>query len=189
MDGMNTVGDLFGEGKMFLPQVVKSARVMKRAVAYLEPFMEAEKAEMQASGAETVARNNGKVLMATVKGDVHDIGKNIVGVVLGCNNYRVVDMGVMQSCADIIACVKREKADIVGLSGLITPSLDEMVFNAKEFSKQGINIPLLIGGATTSKMHTAVKIEPNYKNNQTCYVLDASRSVVVVNSLLLLAPF
>ena len=120
-------------------------------------------------------------MLATVKGDVHDIGKNIVGVVLGCNNYRVVDMGVMQSCADIIARCKEENADIVGLSGLITPSLDEMVFNAKEFSRQGINVPLLIGGATTSKMHTAVKIEPNYKNNQTVYVLDASRSVVVVN--------
>ena len=120
-------------------------------------------------------------MLATVKGDVHDIGKNIVGVVLGCNNYRIVDMGVMVSCRDIIECVRREKADIVGFSGLITPSLDEMVFNAKEFTKAGIDIPLLIGGATTSKMHTAVKIEPNYKHNQTVYVLDASRSVVVVN--------
>ena len=157
---------------------------MKKAVNYLTPFMEAEKEANNEGAATGEIQYNGTVVLATVKGDVHDIGKNIVGVVLGCNNYRVVDMGVMQSCADIIACVKREKADIVGLSGLITPSLDEMVFNAKEFSKQGINIPLLIGGATTSKMHTAVKIEPNYKNNQTCYVLDASRSVVVVNSLL-----
>jgi 5-methyltetrahydrofolate--homocysteine methyltransferase len=124
------------------------------------------------------------VLLATVKGDVHDIGKNIVGVVLGCNNYKVIDMGVMCNCQQIIDRAKAEKADIIGLSGLITPSLDEMVFNAKEFSKQGINVPVLIGGATTSKKHTAVKIEPNYKNNQTVYVLDASRAVVVVNSLL-----
>ena len=138
---------------------------MKKAVNYLTPFMEAEKEANNEGAATGEIQYNGTVVLATVKGDVHDIGKNIVGVVLGCNNYRVVDMGVMQSCADIIACVKREKADIVGLSGLITPSLDEMVFNAKEFSKQGINIPLLIGGATTSKMHTAVKIEPNYKNN------------------------
>jgi len=124
------------------------------------------------------------VVLATVKGDVHDIGKNIVGVVLGCNNYKIIDMGVMQSCTDIIAMCRKEKADIVGLSGLITPSLDEMVFNAKEFTKQGIDVPMLIGGATTSKMHTAVKIEANYKNNQTIYVLDASRAVVVVNQLL-----
>ena len=182
---MSIVGDYFGSGKMFLPQVIMSARVMKRAVNYLTPFMEEEKKQNN-EGAETSSepQYNGTVVLATVKGDVHDIGKNIVGVVLGCNNYRIVDMGVMQSCADIIACIKREKADVIGLSGLITPSLDEMVFNAKEFSKQGINIPLLIGGATTSKMHTAVKIEPNYKNHQTVYVLDASRSVVVVNNLL-----
>ena len=142
-----------------------SARVMKKAVNYLTPFMEAEKQASQGGAASAEVQYNGTVVLATVKGDVHDIGKNIVGVVLGCNNYRVVDMGVMQSCADIIACIKKENADIIGLSGLITPSLDEMVFNAKEFTKQGIDIPLLIGGATTSKMHTAVKIEPNYKNN------------------------
>ena len=159
---------------------------MKKAVNYLTPFMEEEKAANNA-GAATEGEGvsyNGTIVLATVKGDVHDIGKNIVGVVLGCNNYKVIDMGVMQSCADIIEVCRRENADIVGLSGLITPSLDEMVFNAKEFTKQGINIPLLIGGATTSKMHTAVKIEPNYKNNQSIYVLDASRSVVVVNNLL-----
>jgi 5-methyltetrahydrofolate--homocysteine methyltransferase len=169
---MNVVGDLFGSGKMFLPQVVKSARVMKKAVAVLLPYIELEK-----SGASSSA---GKVLMATVKGDVHDIGKNIVGVVLGCNNYKVIDMGVMQSCNAIVAECIKHKADIVGLSGLITPSLDEMVFNAKQFTKAGLNIPLLIGGATTSKMHTAVKIEPYYKGNQAVYVLDAARSVVVV---------
>lgn len=166
MDGMAIVGDYFGSGKMFLPQVIMSARVMKRAVNYLTPFMEAEKAA--ANGGEAASSEpsyNGTIVLATVKGDVHDIGKNIVGVVLGCNNYRCIDMGVMVSCADIIECCRREKADIVGLSGLITPSLDEMVFNAKEFTKNGINIPLLIGGATTSKMHTAVKIEANYKNN------------------------
>ena len=158
---------------------------MKRAVNYLTPFMEEEKRLMGGDAAvSSEPQYNGTVVLATVKGDVHDIGKNIVGVVLGCNNYRIVDMGVMQSCADIIERCRTEKADIVGLSGLITPSLDEMVFNAKEFTKQGINIPLLIGGATTSKMHTAVKIEPNYKNNQSVYVLDASRSVVVVNQLL-----
>ena len=156
---------------------------MKKAVSYLVPFMEAER---QAAGgaASTEIQYNGTVLMATVKGDVHDIGKNIVGVVLGCNNYKVIDMGVMVNCQQIIDRAKLEKADIIGLSGLITPSLDEMVFNAKEFSKQGITVPILIGGATTSKKHTAVKIEPNYKNNQTVYVLDASRAVVVVNSLL-----
>ena len=184
MDGMSIVGDYFGSGKMFLPQVIMSARVMKKAVNYLTPFMEEEKAANNAGSASQGPSYNGTIVLATVKGDVHDIGKNIVGVVLGCNNYRVIDMGVMQSCADIIETVRRENADIVGLSGLITPSLDEMVFNAKEFTKQGINIPLLIGGATTSKMHTAVKIEPNYKNNQSIYVLDASRSVVVVNNLL-----
>lgn len=163
MAGMSIVGDYFGSGKMFLPQVIKSARVMKKAVNYLTPFMEAEKA---AAGASSEGPEyNGTIVLATVKGDVHDIGKNIVGVVLGCNNYKVIDMGVMQSCQAIIDCVKREKADIVGLSGLITPSLDEMVFNAKQFTKAGLDIPLLIGGATTSKMHTAVKIEPFYKGN------------------------
>lgn len=138
---------------------------MKKAVNYLTPFMEAEKEEANEGSASVGITYNGTIVLATVKGDVHDIGKNIVGVVLGCNNYKVIDMGVMQSCADIVACCRKEKADIVGLSGLITPSLDEMVFNAKEFTKQGIDVPLLIGGATTSKMHTAVKIEPNYKNN------------------------
>lgn len=138
---------------------------MKKAVNYLTPFMEAEKEEANEGSVSVGITYNGTIVLATVKGDVHDIGKNIVGVVLGCNNYKVIDMGVMQSCADIVACCRKEKADIVGLSGLITPSLDEMVFNAKEFTKQGIDVPLLIGGATTSKMHTAVKIEPNYKNN------------------------
>jgi 5-methyltetrahydrofolate--homocysteine methyltransferase len=185
MEGMSIVGDYFGSGKMFLPQVIQSARVMKKAVNYLVPFMEAERiANGGAAGEASEIKYNGTVLLATVKGDVHDIGKNIVGVVLGCNNYHVIDMGVMVNCQQIIARARAEKADIIGLSGLITPSLDEMVFNAKEFTKQGVNVPLLIGGATTSKKHTAVKIEPNYKNNQTIYVLDASRAVVVVNSLL-----
>ena len=182
MAGMSIVGDYFGSGKMFLPQVIKSARVMKKAVAYLTPFMEAEKEASQ--GASEGPQYNGTVVLATVKGDVHDIGKNIVGVVLGCNNYKIIDMGVMQSCQDIIECCIKNKADIVGLSGLITPSLDEMVFNAKQFTKAGLDIPLLIGGATTSKMHTAVKLEPFYKNNLTHYVLDASRSVVVVQKLM-----
>jgi 5-methyltetrahydrofolate--homocysteine methyltransferase len=176
MDGMNVVGDLFGSGKMFLPQVVKSARVMKKAVAYLNPFIEAEK------GGEIIA--NGKVLMATVKGDVHDIGKNIVGVVLGCNNYDIIDMGVMVPTQDIIKKAIEEKVDVVGLSGLITPSLDEMVDVAKEMEKAGLNVPLLIGGATTSRVHTAVKIDENYNQGQTIYVLDASRSVTVVEKLL-----
>ncbi|MBK9332171.1 MAG: methionine synthase [Ignavibacteria bacterium] len=176
MDGMNVVGDLFGEGKMFLPQVVKSARVMKKAVGYLLPFIEAEK---------TVdSKPKGKILMATVKGDVHDIGKNIVGVVLGCNNYDVVDLGVMVSCEKILEAARTEKADVIGLSGLITPSLDEMVHVAKEMEREGFDIPLLIGGATTSKVHTAVKIEQNYKRGQTIHVLDASRSVPVVGNLL-----
>lgn len=170
MAGMSIVGDYFGSGKMFLPQVIKSARVMKKAVNYLTPFMEAEKAAAAAAaGEESKASSepqyNGTVVLATVKGDVHDIGKNIVGVVLGCNNYKVIDMGVMQSCQAIIDECRKHNADIVGLSGLITPSLDEMVFNAKQFTKAGLNIPLLIGGATTSKMHTAVKIEPFYKGN------------------------
>lgn len=183
MAGMSIVGDYFGSGKMFLPQVIKSARVMKKAVNYLTPFMEAEKTAANGGVASEVTYN-GTIVLATVKGDVHDIGKNIVGVVLGCNNYKVIDMGVMQSCQAIIDCCRREKADVVGLSGLITPSLDEMVCNAKQFTKAGLNIPLLIGGATTSKMHTAVKIEQYYKGNSTTYVLDASRSVVVVQKLL-----
>ncbi|MCL4168952.1 UNVERIFIED_CONTAM: hypothetical protein GTU68_034090, partial [Idotea baltica] len=167
MDGMNVVGDLFGSGKMFLPQVVKSARVMKQAVAYLNPFIEAAKnGEVQP---------NGKVLMATVKGDVHDIGKNIVGVVLGCNNYDIVDLGVMVPSQDIIKKAIEEKVDVIGLSGLITPSLDEMITVAEEMEKAGLSIPLLIGGATTSRVHTAVKIEESYERGQTNHVLDASR--------------
>ena len=175
MDGMNVVGDLFGEGKMFLPQVVKSARVMKRAVAYLQPFIEAEKGE----GVQTA----GKVVMATVKGDVHDIGKNIVGVVLQCNNYEIIDLGVMVSCDKILKVAKEENADLIGLSGLITPSLDEMVYVAKEMQRQGFTIPLLIGGATTSKAHTAVKIEQNY-DHPVVYVSNASRAVGVCQTLL-----
>ena len=176
MDGMNIVGELFGAGKMFLPQVVKSARVMKKAVAYLLPFMEADKLE-SGTGAQ------GKVLMATVKGDVHDIGKNIVGVVLACNNYEVIDLGVMVPCDKILQTAREEKVDMIGLSGLITPSLDEMVHNAKEMSREGFNIPLLIGGATTSKAHTAVKIAPGYKE-PVIHVLDASLAVNVVRQLL-----
>lgn len=176
MDGMNIVGDLFGSGKMFLPQVVKSARVMKKAVAYLLPFLEAEK-----SGASSSA---GKVLLATVKGDVHDIGKNIVSVVLACNNYQIIDLGVMVPADKIIAEAKAQQVDIIGLSGLITPSLDEMVFLAKELQKSDLNIPLLIGGATTSKVHTAVKIEQNYSAGPTVHVNDASRAVTVVENLL-----
>jgi 5-methyltetrahydrofolate--homocysteine methyltransferase len=180
MAGMNVVGDLFGAGKMFLPQVVKSARVMKQAVAYLQPYLEAEKL---ASGlAEKPAA--GKVVMATVKGDVHDIGKNIVGVVLQCNNYEVIDLGVMVSAAKILEVAKAQKADIVGLSGLITPSLDEMCYVAAEMERQGFTVPLLIGGATTSRVHTAVKISPNYKLGQAIYVTDASRAVGVVSKLL-----
>lgn len=177
MAGMNIVGDLFGSGKMFLPQVVKSARVMKKSVAYLLPFIEEEKEEGESSSA-------GKVLMATVKGDVHDIGKNIVSVVLGCNNYEVVDMGVMVPADKIIAKAIEEKVDVIGLSGLITPSLDEMVTVAKEMQRADLKIPLIIGGATTSRVHTAVKIEKNFTNDQTVHVLDASRSVTVVESLL-----
>jgi 5-methyltetrahydrofolate--homocysteine methyltransferase len=179
MDGMNVVGDLFGSGKMFLPQVVKSARVMKASVAHLMPFMEAEKEELGTAGS-----SNGTVLMATVKGDVHDIGKNIVGVVLQCNGYDVVDLGVMVPCDKILAAAKEHKVDMVGLSGLITPSLDEMVYVGKEMQRLGMNMPLLIGGATTSKTHTAVKIEPAYKNGPTVYVTDASRAVGVVSTLL-----
>jgi 5-methyltetrahydrofolate--homocysteine methyltransferase len=178
MDGMQVVGDLFGAGKMFLPQVVKSARVMKKAVAYLLPFMEAEKA---AQG--LIDSPRGKILMATVKGDVHDIGKNIVGVVLGCNNYRVIDLGVMVPCEQILETAVKEGVDMIGLSGLITPSLDEMVHVAKEMERQGFSIPLLIGGATTSAKHTAVKIAPAY-GRSTVHVLDASRSVGVVEQLL-----
>lgn len=176
MDGMNVVGDLFGEGKMFLPQVVKSARVMKQAVAYLQPFIEEEKTEGQSS--------NGRILMATVKGDVHDIGKNIVGVVLQCNNFEVVDLGVMVPCEKILQTAKEKQCDIIGLSGLITPSLDEMVYVAAEMEEQGFDIPLLIGGATTSKAHTAVKIDPAYHRGQTVYVADASRAVGVATQLL-----
>ncbi len=175
MAGMNVVGDLFGAGKMFLPQVVKSARVMKQAVAWLNPYIEAEK---------TVGQTKGKILMATVKGDVHDIGKNIVGVVLGCNGYDIVDMGVMVSCEKILDTAIKEKVDIIGLSGLITPSLDEMVYVAREMQRLGFKIPLMIGGATTSKAHTAVKVEPQYHNDGVVYVTDASRAVGVATSLL-----
>ena len=176
MDGMNVVGDLFGAGKMFLPQVVKSARVMKKAVAHLIPFIEQQKA---AGGA---SRTNGKIIMATVKGDVHDIGKNIVGVVLQCNNFEVIDLGVMVPCERILETARREGADMIGLSGLITPSLDEMVHVAKEMQRQGFEQPLLIGGATTSPAHTAVKIDPQYQG-PVVYVKDASRSVGVCQQL------
>ena len=175
MDGMNTVGDLFGSGRMFLPQVVKSARVMKKAVAYLVPFLEAEKA-----GAP---QTKGKVLLATVKGDVHDIGKNIVGVVLQCNNYQVIDLGVMVPCATVLETARRERVDLIGLSGLITPSLEEMCFVAEEMDREGFELPLLIGGATTSKVHTAVKIAPRY-SGPVVHVLDASRAVGVASNLL-----
>mgnify|MGYP003744125243 FL=1 len=177
MDGMNTVGDLFGEGKMFLPQVVKSARVMKQSVAYLQPYIEAEKAD-GGSG------NNGKILLATVKGDVHDIGKNIVGIVLQCNNYEIIDLGVMVHCDEILRVAREEQVDIIGLSGLITPSLEEMVHVASEMQRLDYQVPLMIGGATTSKAHTAVKIQPGYSNNTVVYVPDASRSVSVASQLL-----
>ena len=176
MSGMNVVGDLFGSGKMFLPQVVKSARVMKKAVAYLLPFMDADKSQVKEPA--------GKIIMATVKGDVHDIGKNIVGVVLQCNGYEVIDLGVMTPTQKILDAAKEHKANIIGLSGLITPSLDEMVTVASEMERQGFDIPLLIGGATTSKVHTAVKIDPSYRRGQTVYVTDASRAVGVASSLL-----
>ncbi|MGR8948350.1 MAG: methionine synthase [Gammaproteobacteria bacterium] len=176
MDGMNIVGDLFGAGKMFLPQVVKSARVMKKAVAHLLPFIEAAKEAGESN-------NAGKIILATVKGDVHDIGKNIVGVVLQCNNFEVIDLGVMVACDDILEAAEREGADLIGLSGLITPSLDEMVHVAKEMQRRDIRLPLLIGGATTSRAHTAVKIEPVFKNGPTVYVKDASRAVGVAASL------
>jgi len=181
MAGMSVVGDLFGAGKMFLPQVVKSARVMKKAVAYLTPFMEAEKAQRAAAG--EAVRTQGKIVLATVKGDVHDIGKNIVGVVLACNNYEVVDMGVMVPCEKILERARSEKADLIGLSGLITPSLDEMSYVAREMERQGFKLPLLIGGATTSRAHTAVKIAPHY-SEPVVHVLDASRAVPVTTSLL-----
>jgi 5-methyltetrahydrofolate--homocysteine methyltransferase len=181
MDGMRVVGDLFGAGKMFLPQVVKSARVMKKSVAYLTPFMEEEKRRLVASGG--IARTQGRIVMATVKGDVHDIGKNIVGVVLACNNYDVVDLGVLVPCDKILAAAVEKKADAIGLSGLITPSLDEMVHVAKEMRRTGCTVPLLIGGATTSAAHTAVRIAPEYAPG-VVHVLDASRVVNVVSSLL-----
>ncbi len=175
---MNVVGDLFGSGKMFLPQVVKSARVMKKAVAHLIPYMEEEQA---ANGGKEPA---GRIVMATVKGDVHDIGKNIVGVVLQCNGYEVIDLGVMQPAQKILDVAREKGANIIGLSGLITPSLDEMCHVAAEMERQGFDIPLLIGGATTSRVHTAVKIDPNYRRGQTVYVNDASRAVGVAASLL-----
>src|SRR5690349_9459797 len=185
MAGMNIVGDLFGDGKMILPQVVKSARVMKQAVAYLMPFMEEEKASNLANGITGGSnRGAGKIVLATVKGDVHDIGKNIVGIVLQCNNFEVIDLGVMVPAAKIIETAKAEGADIIGLSGLITPSLDEMSFMAGELERQGLTVPLLIGGATTSRVHTAVKIDPNYRGGPVVHVNDASRAVGVASSLL-----
>jgi 5-methyltetrahydrofolate--homocysteine methyltransferase len=180
MTGMNVVGDLFGSGKMFLPQVVKSARVMKQAVAYLMPFMEKEKEELGLAQGEPA----GRIVMATVKGDVHDIGKNIVGVVLQCNNYEVIDLGVMVPAQKILDTAKERKVDIIGLSGLITPSLDEMCHVAAEMEREGFDLPLLIGGATTSRVHTAVKISPNYHRSQAIYVTDASRAVGVVSGLM-----
>lgn len=185
MAGMNVVGDLFGDGKMFLPQVVKSARVMKQAVAWLMPFMEEEKARNLANGIGTEGSSSaGKIVLATVKGDVHDIGKNIVGIVLQCNNYEVIDLGVMVPASKIVETVKAEKADIVGLSGLITPSLDEMAFFAGELQREGLKLPLLIGGATTSRVHTAVKIDPSYRAGPVVHVNDASRAVGVASALL-----
>ncbi len=191
MDGMNVVGDLFGAGKMFLPQVVKSARVMKKAVAYLTPFMEAEKARAAAAAlaagngngaAPEEHKSRGRILMATVKGDVHDIGKNIVGVVLSCNDYEVIDLGVMIPCEEILKQARERRVNIIGLSGLITPSLDEMVHVARSMEREGFDIPLLIGGATTSSRHTAVKIAPQY-HGPVIHVKDASRSVGVVDRL------
>ena len=176
MDGMNVVGDLFGSGKMFLPQVVKSARVMKKAVAHLIPFIEAEKEK------NGVTQGKGRIVMATVKGDVHDIGKNIVGVVLQCNGFEVVDLGVMVPWQNILEAANENKADMIGLSGLITPSLDEMVTVATEMQREAMTLPLLIGGATTSKVHTALRIDPAYKG-PVIHVLDASRAVGVASSL------
>ena len=188
MDGMNIVGDLFGSGKMFLPQVVKSARVMKKSVDYLIPFIEAEKEKTKQANIEAGILNvegagPAKILMATVKGDVHDIGKNIVGVVLGCNGYDIIDLGVMVPADKILQAARDNNVDIIGLSGLITPSLDEMVHVAKEMKRQNFEIPLMIGGATTSRIHTAVKIAPEYDNG-VVHVLDASRSVTVAGNLL-----
>jgi 5-methyltetrahydrofolate--homocysteine methyltransferase len=183
MNGMNVVGDLFGSGKMFLPQVVKSARVMKKSVAILTPYIEEEKEKLRAAGGENQTSGAAKILLATVKGDVHDIGKNIVGVVLGCNGYDIIDLGVMVPADKILETAQKEKVDIIGLSGLITPSLDEMVHVAHEMKRRNMNQPLLIGGATTSRMHTAVKIAPQYENG-VVHVLDASRSVTVAGSLL-----
>ncbi|MPC32211.1 Methionine synthase [Portunus trituberculatus] len=186
MSGMGVVGELFGAGKMFLPQVIKSARVMKKAVGYLIPFMEDERTSLMNKLEDAEPKReiyNGTIVLATVKGDVHDIGKNIVGVVLGCNNYKVIDLGVMCSSDKILQCALAEKADIIGLSGLITPSLDEMIHVAKEMERIGLQIPLLIGGATTSRTHTAVKIAPKYRN-PVVHVVDASKSVVVCSSLL-----
>src|SRR5438067_10196696 len=179
MDGMNVVGDLFGSGKMFLPQVVKSARVMKKSVAWLTPYIEEEKKNNPGSRTGGAA----KILLATVKGDVHDIGKNIVGVVLGCNGYEVTDLGVMVPADKILETAEKQNVDIIGLSGLITPSLDEMVHVAHEMKRRNMKQPLLIGGATTSRMHTAVKIAPQYEQG-VVHVLDASRSVTVAGSLL-----
>jgi 5-methyltetrahydrofolate--homocysteine methyltransferase len=181
MAGMGIVGDLFGSGKMFLPQVVKSARVMKKAVAHLTPYMEAEKEARAAAG--EVVKAQGKIILATVKGDVHDIGKNIVGVVLACNNYEVIDLGVMVPCEKILERARAVNADLIGLSGLITPSLDEMVHVAREMERQGFKLPLLIGGATTSRRHTAIKIAPNY-SEPVVHIVDASRAVPVTTSLL-----
>ena len=174
MDGMNVVGDLFGQGKMFLPQVVKSARVMKQAVAHLEPFMEA---------ARNDSRGAGRIVMATVKGDVHDIGKNIVGVVLACNGFDVIDLGVMVPGHQILDTAIEQDADLIGLSGLITPSLEEMCSVASEMERRGMSLPLLIGGATTSKLHTAIKIHPCYERGQAVYVPDASRAVGVASAM------
>ena len=190
MAGMNVVGDLFGSGKMFLPQVVKSARVMKKSVAVLTPFIEQEKLDnynrriaASATGTADAEKGAAKILLATVKGDVHDIGKNIVGVVLGCNGYDIIDLGVMVSMDRILETAIKEKADIIGLSGLITPSLDEMVYVAREMKRRNMHVPLMIGGATTSRMHTAIRIAPEYEHG-VVHVLDASRSVTVAGSLL-----
>jgi 5-methyltetrahydrofolate--homocysteine methyltransferase len=188
MDGMNVVGDLFGSGKMFLPQVVKSARVMKQAVAYLTPYLEAERAATIAAGGEVTSSAKGTVVLATVKGDVHDIGKNIVGVVLGCANYNIVDLGVMVQTQTILDAAREHNADIVGLSGLITPSLDEMVTVAAEMQRQGLTMPLLVGGATTSRIHTALRVTPAYPAGAVVHVPDASRAAGVISKLLSLEP-
>jgi 5-methyltetrahydrofolate--homocysteine methyltransferase len=184
MAGMNVVGDLFGSGKMFLPQVVKAARTMKKAVTILQPTIDAENASTSLSNRTGEAKKAGKILLATVKGDVHDIGKNIVSIILSCNNYEIVDLGVMVSPEKIIEAIHTENPDIVGLSGLITPSLEEMSIVADEMEKAGFKIPLLIGGATTSKLHTALKIEPKYSQGAVVYVKDASQSPSTVANLL-----